>query len=92
MPQLIFNTDVSTMVMTLTKQKVLVTSELRRYMRDRNLNVSITATIPKGRTVGLMPTVSADGCLLCLLVIIKDDKFAEPKLLQVLTHPTLFLY
>lgn len=90
-PELIFNTDVTTMVLSLTKEKVLVSSDLRRHMRNHNLNVATTATIPKGRSVGLMPTVAADGRLLCLLVFIKDDKYPEPKLFRVHIHTPTFI-
>ncbi len=85
---LIFNTDVTTLVMTQQKGKIIITSELRKYLRDHNLNAAVTAVDKKGRSIGIMPTMAADGKLLCVVIFIKDTKYTAPKLTkESISHP-----
>ncbi len=83
LPHLTFNTDVTTLLLGEAKAGVLVTPAGAQYLREHHLNVAETRTVHQQRTIAIMPTVAADGTLVCTLLYVHDFAFKEPHLYLV---------
>lgn len=82
-PQLIFNTDVTTVFLKEGDAHVYCTKAVREYLRTHNRAITSTGKKHQARTIGIMPTFAADGTVLCTTMFIKDEKYKEPNLVQV---------
>jgi hypothetical protein len=82
-PELYLNTDVTSMLLEDPDTAIYMAEGSQEKLDAERRSASRVTKISKRRCFSLMPTTSAAGELICAIVILKDDKFKEVKLIAV---------
>lgn len=82
-PEFVFNTDLSTVVLTDGVKTIYMARGSKARLKKLHLCPGCTANTTMDRNIGVMPTISAAGELVCCVATIKHEKIKEPQLVPV---------
>jgi len=82
-PNLVFNTDMTTIVLTDKVKTIYMARGSKEHLKKLHLCPGYTAKTTMDRNIGVMPTISAVGELVCCVATIKHDAIKEPQLVPV---------
>jgi len=79
-PSLVFNYDMTTIHLETTKEPLYVTKGAMEELAKHARNASDTSDDQQPRYVGCLPLLSAEGKLVCCVLILKHKSFPGPEL------------
>ncbi len=81
--EVIFNTDSTTLWLQSKRDPVWATPGIEMELKKHGRGISRVKDERGGQSIALIPTVTASGELLCVVVAIKNEEYHRPALYQV---------